>query len=537
MRLRRSSGLLCLVFVAVIGASSPARAWTRTVVHSARATVEVERDATLYILLQLDVEVDAGWLHELELVDLGPGVELDRYRPPYFRSEEGEVFRPEAELHEDGRIRLSFPRREAPRRGEYRVFIRYRTNADVRGVEVEGEQHARVVWSVPAWETGLHNVSVEFSAPKGTVVPVQMQDTPPGQGFEVIERPDRTVVRWRRIHLPRLTAWPLALDAPEGSIVLPASVPAAPAPDGFRPLSRQEERPVAWALLALALLALLKRRSIEAKLGRQQLWVRTSWPVALTIAGSVVLVAQWLAPTYLAWGLPLILLAVHRPVRSGTSIETRTWYVVPGELLTASDAPDLLDATTPFGAAALIGCSASLFAIGQPTGALLLLPVFLSGARHHLPPSAAEAVASLRTFTSELRLPKDAPPMCFSWERASDGAPRLRVYLPNSRAGLLAASFVATSSAMDFGFLRRRSIMLLVQTRTQSDADDLMRRRTNGDAGLRDTDGSILRLVPWDDEAIELLRALAQKAPKPVKASRGTWLLREISEPGRKAAA
>jgi hypothetical protein len=78
--------------------------------------------------------------------------------------------------------------------------------------------------------------------------------------------------------------------------------------------------------------------------------------------------------------------------------------------------------------------------------------------------------------------------------------------------------------------------MLLVETRAQSDADDLTRRRTDAEPDLRSSDGSILRLVEWNAEAVELLRVLARKAPKPVKASRGTWLLREISEPPRKAA-
>ena len=118
MRFTRWIGLFSVVLVMVLSQAEPAHAWTRTVVHSARATVEVEPDATLYVLLRLDVEVHAGWLHEIELVDLGPDVELDRYRPPYFRSDEGEIFRPEAELHEDGRIRLSFARREAPRHPE-----------------------------------------------------------------------------------------------------------------------------------------------------------------------------------------------------------------------------------------------------------------------------------------------------------------------------------------------------------------------------------------------------------------------------------
>jgi hypothetical protein len=43
-------------------------------------------------------------------------------------------------------------------------------------------------------------------------------------------------------------------------------------------------------------------------------------------------------------------------------------------------------------------------------------------------------------------------------------------------------------------------------------------------------------LLEWNREAVELLRVLARKAPKPLQASRGTWLLREISEPRRKAA-
>jgi len=92
MRLSRDIGLLLLVLAAVLGSSSPAQAWTRTVVKGARATVDIGPDATLNILLRLDVEVHAGWLHELEMVGLGEGVELDRYRPPYFRSEEGEIW-------------------------------------------------------------------------------------------------------------------------------------------------------------------------------------------------------------------------------------------------------------------------------------------------------------------------------------------------------------------------------------------------------------------------------------------------------------
>jgi len=272
------------------------------------------------------------------------------------------------------------------------------------------------------------------------------------------------------------------------------------------------------AMVLLALLALLRRHSLGAKLGAERLWIRASWPAVITGVAFIVGMAQWLSPTQLGWGLPLIAIALHRPVADGRLV---------------ADVPDVLDVSTPIGVAVLIGCGAVLFALGQPTGTLLLLPVFLSGTRAHLPPTPAEASASLRSFASMLRLPADAPPMSFSCENEGN-APRVRVHLPTSRAGLLTIAFVMTSSSM--GFLRKRSIMLLVQTRAQSDADDLMRRRVKEARESREPDGTILRLVQWDAEAVELLRVLARRAPRPARASRGTWLLREISEPGRKAA-
>jgi len=536
MRLRRVPALLLFVFVAVLGSTSPAQAWTRTVVKGARATVDIERDATLSILLRLDVEVHAGWLHEMELAGLGADVDLNRYNPPYFRSEEGEIFRPEAEVHEDGTIHLSFPRREAPRQGEYRVFMRYRTKADVTAVEVKGEPRARVVWSVPAWETGLHNVSVEIRAPKGSTVPIETRDAAPGVDFQIAERARRTVVEWRRIHLPRMTAWPLALDVPVHAIALPVAAPDVPDPTGFKPLTIPEERPIAWAWLLLAVLVLLKRRSIELRMGRRGLLVRAPWMAVLAITGAVLAIGQWLVPNYLVCALPLIAFSLHRPARQTAASGREVWRPALKKELPDAEVPasDLLDGTTVTGLTVLVAGGMCLITLGQPTAALLLLPLFLTGTRHHMASTGAQTADALRLFASELRAPQDAPEMSFSWELASNGMPRLRVHLPTHRAGLMTLSFVGTSSPL--GFVLRHKVMLLVETRAQSDADDLTRRRTNAEPDLRSSDGSILRLVDWDAEAVELLRVLARKAPKPAKASRGTWLLREISEPRRKAA-
>lgn len=532
----RASGLLLLAFVAVLGAASPAHAWTRTVVQSARAKVDIQSDGTLAVLLRLDVVVHAGWLHELELVGLGSEVDLDRYRPPYFRSEEGEVFRPEIEEREDGSIRLWFPRKDAPRRGEYRGFLRYRARADVRSTEEQGATVGRVVWSVPAWETGLHNVSVELRAPKGSTVPAEMRELSPGVELDVAEHPNRTVATWQRIHLPRMTEWPLSLDVPADAIALPASESSVPSPPGFRPMTKPEQTHLAWALALLATLVLLKRWFVETKMGREQLVIRCSWPTVLALTAIVVATGQWMSPNNLACGAALIALALHRPMPRHASAVGRKWQAASSKDLPKAriHASDLLDATGVSGLAMLIAYGAMHVALGEPDIALLSLPVFLSGTRHHCAAPLDRVARLLRDFAAKLWLPDDAPNLSFAWQLADDGTPRLRAHLSARRAGLLAVSFAVTSST--YGFLQRQRVMLIVETRAQSEADDLVRRRTRVEPDMRASNGGILRIVEWDSEALELLRVLAREAPRPMKASRGTWLLREISEPGRKAA-
>jgi hypothetical protein len=536
MCLRRSSGILVFFVIALAGSPSPARAWTRALVEGARATVDVEADATLAVSLRLDIDVQAGWLHEIELAGLGAGVELDRRRPPYFRSEEGEIFRPEAEVREDGLVHLSFPRREAPRRGAYRVFMRYRVKADVRSVEAKGAPRARVVWSMPAWETGLHNASVEMRAPRGSSVPTSMHDAPPGVEFRVVEHPERTVVEWHRIHVPRLTPWQLSLDVPADAIALPSTDEAEHDRTGFRPLTSPTERSVAWPLLIFAALALLKRRSLEITAGRSSLLARAPWAAVLAVTALSLSLGQWLAPHTLFSALPLIAMSLHRPARHEVFAYPQGWSPVPESALRAKGmrTSDFLDATSVPGLVVLAASSVSLIALGEPASALLLLPIFLTGTKHHGFATSNQSAAVLHRFARALRLPHDAPQMSFNWERSHEERPRLRIHFPVHRAGLVTLSFVVTSSAL--GFVRHRKVMLFVETRAQSDADDLVRRRTNKETVLRASDGTMGRLTDWNAEAIALLRALAQEAPKPVKASRGTWLLREISEPRCQAA-
>ena len=536
MSARRGVELL-FVFLLTLGTSSSAGAWTRTIVKSADATVDVSPDTSMSVLLKLDVEVHAGWLHELELAGLGPDVEIDRRRPPYLRSDDGEIYRPEAEVTEDGLILLSFERRGAPRKGEYRVLLRYRTQGEARPLDESDGDRARLAWTLPAWETGLHDVSVNIRAPKGASVPHELQDMGPGVELGITKRSNFTQLEWRRIHLPRHTPWKLTFDVPASAVTLPPAAPDDPEPRGFRPLDAEEHRSLPWAVALLACLALLKRRSIEMRFGPVGLLVRTSWALVLAVTATLLGLSAWLAPRDIICAIPLLVLALHRPTKPNTLPLERAWQpATPTRDHGRETLPtDLLDGTTPAGLVVLAALFAVLVLLDQPFAALFLLPVFFTGTRQHTAPTAKESAEKLHAFVSDLRLPREAPPMSFCWEICGGGTPRCRVFLRTERAGLLSLGFVVTTRMV--GFVAHRNVMLLVETRTQSDADDLARRRTSADPDFRSTNGRIGRLVEWEPDTMSLIRALACQAPtKPAKASKGTWLLRAICESQRKAA-
>ncbi|MDH3727135.1 MAG: hypothetical protein OER77_06365 [Myxococcales bacterium] len=536
MSFRRGAGLSFVLFV-TLGVSSPVGAWTRTVVKSADAMVEVDPDASMSVLLKLDVQVHAGWLHELELAGAGADVELDRRRPPYLYSKDGEVYRPEAEITEDGLIRLSFERRGAPRKGEYRVVLRYRTQEEARPLDGTGSDRIRLTWTLPAWETGLHDVSVDIRAPRGASVPYELQDQGPGVELNVADRRNVTQLEWRRIHLPRHTPWKLTFDVPTSTVTLPPATPEEPTPAGFRPLDVEEHHPLPWAVALLACLALLKRRSIEVRVGAESLIVRTSWAVVLAAAAGLLALSGWLAPNDIICAIPLVALALHRPTKPSTLPLDRDWQpTAPDRNARQKLLPtDLLDGTTAIGLVVLGASFAVAILLEQPFAAIFLLLIFFTGTRQHSVPTAEESDEKLRTFISDLRLPPEAPPMSFRWETCEQGAPRCRIFLPAERAGLLSLGFVVTARMI--GFVARRKVMLLVETRTQSDADDLARRRIRVEPDFRSTEGRIGRLVDWEPDTMSLIRAFGCQTPtKPVKASEGTWLLREITESQREAA-
>lgn len=527
--------VLGVALAAWLGVPSEAAAWTRAIVQSADATVEVEQDASVAVLLSLEVEVKAGWLHELELAGLGPEVTLDRRRPPYFRSSEGEVYRPEAELTEDGRIRLSFERREAPRKGEYRVLVRYQTSAAARSVGRTGQ--TELSWSLPAWETGLHDVSVDIRAPRGSFVPVELRDNSPGIELTTHERPQVSQLVWRRIHLPRHTPWKLSFHVPKGGVTLPANGAPAKAPDAFDPLAPTKQRPMPWAMLLFALLVLAKRRAIEVTEGTRALVVRMPWPLAILAVATLVTTVAFLAPNEMLFALPVLGLIVHRTRARGTVPPQEGWTAAIPSKQPCKESPlgDLLDATRVPGITVATMTSIALVALGAPILAIATLPLYLTATRQHRCPSARESGLLLADFVASLRMDANAPPMSFRWQSRSTGAPRCRVVLPKERPGLLSLSLVTTTR--DIGSIAQRHVMLLVETRAQSDADDLARRASGAEPDFRTDDGRIGRLVEWGPGAMTLIRSLECRTRlRPLRKSSGSWLLRKMNERHSKAA-
>ncbi|MCZ6807543.1 MAG: hypothetical protein O7F08_11360, partial [Deltaproteobacteria bacterium] len=278
--------------------------------------------------------------------------------------------------------------------------------------------------------------------------------------------------------------------------------------------------------------------SIEVRIDPRALFVRTSWPVVLAAAATLLGLGAWLAPHDIICAIPLLTLALHRPTKPSTLPLERGWQpAAPTRDHKRQTLPsDLLDGTTPAGLVVVAASFALFVLLDQPFAALFLLPVFFTGTRQHRAPTAEESAERLRAFVSDLRLPGEAPPMSFRLEVCGRSAPRCRVVLPTERAGLLSLAFVVTMQMV--GAVARRNVMLLVETRAQSDADDLARRRISTEPDFRTPDGRIGRLVEWQPDAMSLIRALGCHAPtKSARASsRGTWLLRKITESPREAA-
>ncbi|MFW6051609.1 MAG: hypothetical protein ACODAU_10560, partial [Myxococcota bacterium] len=214
-----------------VAAAAPARAWTEADVRAVRAEVDVAPDGGAHVQLELGVKVRRGWLEGLEVAGLDPDLELDPERPPWWipvddgdAEREPPAFEPDVRVFRDGRVQLRFIDRRSPRRGTYRAGFAYRTRLQV---EPAADDRLRLRWTLPPWRSGLDDVEVRVHAPGRAHPAKSLPDAPSGVRVTRQEDADGTTLTFRRTHLPRTVAWPVAVEVPAGAMA-PGLVPEAP---------------------------------------------------------------------------------------------------------------------------------------------------------------------------------------------------------------------------------------------------------------------------------------------------------------------
>ena len=212
-RHRAQVALLALLFASA--PLAPAYAWTETEVASASAALRLD-EGELHVELQLRVDVHRGWLEALEIAGLDPEVELEG--PAVFVDEDGQRFVAEPRMRR-GSLELTFPRREAPRRGVYRARVRFRSVAYAEpSPQDEVSGRATLRWTLPGWRAGLNGVEVRFDLPAGSdFAPVSEEAGEDEVGLitrEREERDGRALLVASRVHLPRTLPWTIAVEVP-----------------------------------------------------------------------------------------------------------------------------------------------------------------------------------------------------------------------------------------------------------------------------------------------------------------------------------
>lgn len=210
------SGLGGLALVLGLSAPAPARAWTEAEVSSVQAAIQLDDEGMLHVELQMRVEIARGWLEVLEIAGLDEDLEVEG--PAVFVDTEGQRMVAESRMNH-GSLELVFPRREAPRRGQYRARVRFRSVAWAD--RIDGER-ASFRWTLPGWRAGLNGVEVRFDLPADAHFRLPSIEAGADEtGLverERRERDGRTELLATRVHLPRTVPWTLEVEVPRRSL-------------------------------------------------------------------------------------------------------------------------------------------------------------------------------------------------------------------------------------------------------------------------------------------------------------------------------
>src|SRR5690606_26251814 len=106
---------------------------------------------------------------------------------------------------------FTFPRRSAPRRGDYRATVAYRTSL-AAATELDDDGRVVVRWVLPGWRYGLDDVSITVDAPPGAEPVRDEEDLAIDVSTTSSEAGTRVI--FHRVHLPRTREWAVALAVP-----------------------------------------------------------------------------------------------------------------------------------------------------------------------------------------------------------------------------------------------------------------------------------------------------------------------------------
>lgn len=482
-----------------------ANAWTDAAVRTVHAQVEIGPDAMARVTLQASVRIHGGWLEGLELAGLDEDLALVEGVEPWAMDEGGARYRPRLTLRDGGRVQIDFPGR-SPRRGTVTIGFVYQTSLAHRGTEpLEGEDRVRVSWTLPGWSAGLDGVQIELLAPEGSEMGPRAESDSGAELEESVEPLDgQVLMRWRRAHLPRTTAWTVSADVPADqmheALRGPPSLPAPPPPRSAA-AAAADPAPFWFALAALvALLGLFKlltvrilarrSRSLAPPLVPMPIWVR----VPLLLFASAL--GGWLGPTlgiFPAFGAlaVAVLLAVVRPGPTPPPSRLGAWRPADARWIAASRrafwrraiAPSgALDATTPLGAlhACLwIALPVSSAWIDWPVGldalilaAALPLPLLGTGTVLSFPRGPAETLRALLAFVGKRRALPDGValrPVMHVDVRGEVQDARVRTVLPRRPRGLLRLDLAVAQLPHAGGW--DAELCLVVVTRAESAAE------------------------------------------------------------------
>jgi hypothetical protein len=528
-----------------------ARAWTETDVQSVSAHVAIRPDGGAHVTMELTVRVRRGWLEGLEITGLDPDLVPDPAHPPRWSPVEPPDGAPDEAPPgptptldaRGGRIQLTFPRKDAPRRGTYHARFAYFTTVRTEASE---QGRTRVGWSLPPWRAGLDDVQVTLEAPAGSRPAVDAQTAPSNVTVTHTERGGSAFVTFQRAHLPRTVSWPLAVDVPTSAMDAvdgPTAPEEAPAAQVGGPTER-EASPSPWPLILLLLLLALGKIVAHRRASRllalpSRGLVALPWGVRAAACAGAAVGGILLYPSHPTLGVGALLV-----------LPLMTWTRVPSALPAARLGafrrlgPDdrrrarrrrRLQALHPL----------ALLHVGSPAGALLLtttaagvawavhlwapepswawihalavgLPLGLAASPRALPASPEARLARLERLARRLRVPLSSAGgyALGAWVHEDTQGRwqdvRLRVEVPHPLPGLVHLD-LAVASVPACGELWPEVVLLAV-TRRGSVADDHLGSSMHAPTRIEAPGGRVVRIASVGSPSDGLVAEVAQLA-------------------------